>query len=65
MRSDILESKDQILQWIEENQSKAYMSKQLNCKQETLNRYLALMEIEYSGNQSGKETQNDFRRILN
>ena len=57
MRSDILESKDQILQWIEENQSKAYMSKQLNCKQETLNRYLALMEIEYSGNQSGKGTQ--------
>lgn len=57
MRSDIIESKDQILQWIEENQSKAYMSKQLNCKQETLNRYLALMGIEYSGNQSGKGTQ--------
>ena len=57
MRSDILESKDQILQWIEENQSKAYISKQLNCKQETLNRYLTLMGIEYPGNQSGKGTQ--------
>ena len=59
MRTDILEQKDQILQWIEENQSKAYMSKQLNCKQETLNRYLKLMEIEYDGNQSGKgQTRN-------
>lgn len=54
MRSDILEKKDQILQWIEENQSKAYMSEQLNCKQDTLNRYLKLMNIEYAGNQSGK-----------
>lgn len=56
MRTDILEQKDQILQWIAENQSKAYMSKQLNCKQETLNRYLKLMEIDYDGNQSGKGT---------
>lgn len=54
MRSDILEKKDQILQWIEENRSKAYMSEQLNCKQDTLNRYLKLMNIEYAGNQSGK-----------
>lgn len=54
MRTDILEKKDLILQWIDENQSKAYISKQLNCKQETLNRYLDLMNINYSGNQSGK-----------
>ena len=54
MRSDILEQKDQILQWIDENQSKAYMSQQLGCKWETLNRYLKLMGIEYAGNQSGK-----------
>ena len=46
MRSDILEQKDQILQWIDENQSKAYMSQQLGCKWETLNRYLKLMGIE-------------------
>lgn len=62
MRSDILESKDQILQWIEENQSKAYISKQLNCKQETLNRYLTLMGIEYAGNQSGKGIQKAQRK---
>ena len=54
MRSDILEQKDQILQWISENKSKAFMSKELGCKQETLNRYLEKMGIEYTGNQSGK-----------
>ena len=54
MRSDILEQKQQILEWINKNQSKAFIAKQLNCKQETLNRYLDLMDIEYKGNQSGK-----------
>ena len=54
MRNDILEQKDQILKWIDENQSKAYMSKQLGCKQETLSRYLVKMGIDYSGNKSGK-----------
>ena len=32
MREDILEQKDLILKWIDENQSKAFMSKQLGCK---------------------------------
>ena len=54
MRSDILEQKDQILRWISENKSKAFISKELGCKQETLNRYLEKMGIEYTGNQSGK-----------
>ena len=54
MRTDILERKDDILIWIKENQSKAFICSQLNCKQETLNRYLQLMDIEYKGNQSGK-----------
>lgn len=56
MRTDILEKKEEILQWIKENQSKAYISKQLKCKQETLNNYLKKMGIEYEGNQSGKGT---------
>ena len=38
MRTDILERKEDILQWIEENQSKAFMAKELHCKQETLNK---------------------------
>lgn len=54
MRTDILEQKDEILQWIEENQSKAFICKQLSCKQETLNSYLAKMGIDYKGNKSGK-----------
>ena len=54
MRTDILEQKDQILTWIEENQSKAFIARQLHCKQETLNNYLIKMGIEYNGNQSGK-----------
>lgn len=54
MRTDILEQKEQILQWIEENQSKAFISRQLKCKPETLERYLKIMDISYAGNQSGK-----------
>ncbi len=54
MRTDILERKQDILNWIEQNKSKAFICKELNCKQETLNRYLQLMNIEYKGNQAGK-----------
>lgn len=53
-RLDILKRKNEILQWIEEKQSKAYICKQLECKQETLNKYLDLMKIEYNGQQSKK-----------
>ena len=53
-RDDILERKSEIEEWIEQNQSKAFICKQLNCKQETLNRYLGIMGIVYAGNQSGK-----------
>lgn len=54
MRSDILEKKSQILIWIDENKSKAFIAKELGCKQETLNKYLEKMGIKYAGNQSGK-----------
>lgn len=54
MRTDILEKREQILTWITEGQSKAYMCKELHCKPETLNNYLEKMDIVYSGNQSGK-----------
>lgn len=54
MRTDILERKSEIEQWISENQSKAFMCRELKCKQETLNSYLKKMGIEYAGNQSGK-----------
>jgi len=54
MRNDILERKQEILQWISENQPKAYMCRELKCKPETLNSYLKKMNIDYEGNQSGK-----------
>ena len=54
MRTDILEKKEDILKWIEQNQSKAFICRQLQCKQQTLNSYLQKMGINYAGNQSGK-----------
>lgn len=52
MRNDLFDAKDQILQWIDEERSKAYMCRQLKCKQETLNSYLNKMGIEYTGQQA-------------
>jgi hypothetical protein len=57
-RADILERKNDILKWIEENQSKAYMCRELKCKPETLNSYLKKMNIEYAGNQGLKGKKN-------
>ena len=54
MRTDILERKEEILQWIEEEQPKCYICQQLGCKQDTLNSYLKKMGIEYAGQQSKK-----------
>ena len=54
MRTDILERKEEILQWIEEEKPKRFMCEQLNCKAETLNSYLKKMGIEYAGQQSKK-----------
>ena len=54
MRTDILEKREDILTWIDENRSKAFIAKELNCKQDTLNKYLEQMGIVYKGNQSGK-----------
>lgn len=54
MRNDILERREEILLWISQNQSKAFMCRQLNCKPETLNSYLEKMGIEYKGNMGSK-----------
>ena len=53
-RTDILEKRNLIEKWIQENRSKAYIAKELHCKQETLNKYLEQMGLNYQGNQSGK-----------
>ena len=54
MRTDLLEKKEQILQWISENRSKAYMARELGCNPKTVNTLLDRFGIQYSGNQSGK-----------
>lgn len=54
MRTDILERKEDILQWIREERPKSYMCQQLCCKQTTLNSYLEKMGIEYAGQQNKK-----------
>lgn len=53
-RLDILEKEAEIRQWIQENQTKAFICKQLHCKPETLNSYLKKMGIEYAGNPQRK-----------
>ena len=54
MRTDIEQKKDLVLQWIEEGRTKASMSRELDCKPETLNRYLTKWGIDYQGNPGGK-----------
>ena len=54
MRTDLLEQKEKILQWISENRSKAYMARELGCNPKTINPLLEKLGIIYSGNQSGK-----------
>lgn len=58
-RTDILERREDILKWIEEHQSKAFICRELKCKPETLNSYLKQMDIEYNGNQGLKGVRRD------
>lgn len=57
-RNDILEKKDLILKWINENRSNAFMCRELKCKPETLKTYLKKMGITYKGNQGNKGFSN-------
>ena len=50
MRQDILGREQEIRQWIYENKSKAFIARQLQCKADTLNKYLNKMGIGYAGN---------------
>lgn len=62
MRKDILEKKPKILEWLSDNQSKAFMCRQLKCRPSTLNNWLEKLGITYSGNQSGKGIKKDPKR---
>ena len=61
MRNDILENKDKIIQWINDDQSKSYMCREFKCKPTTLNMYLEKMGITYKGNKGmkGKKISNN------
>jgi 5-methylcytosine-specific restriction endonuclease McrA len=54
MRIDILERKEEILQWIAEELPLCEIKTRLRCKHETLRTYLKQMGIEYAGQQNKK-----------
>jgi len=54
MRTDIENRKEEIKEWINTNQSKAFMCRELKCKPETLNWWLDKLGLNYNGNQGGK-----------
>jgi transposase-like protein len=57
-RLDILDRKEDILEWINNQESNAEIARRLGCKVQTLNRYYKKLDISYSGNQgaSGHKT---------
>lgn len=66
LRTDILERKEDILKWINEKQSKAFICRELKCKPETLNSYLQKMNINYEGNQGlkGLKQSNQYKTAI-
>ena len=54
MRTDILERKEEIEQWIAEGKTKAQMARDLDCNPKTINSVLKRLGLEYSGNQGCK-----------
>ena len=54
MRTDILERKEEIEQWIAEGKTKAQMARDLGCNPKTINPVLERLGLEYAGNMSGK-----------
>ena len=54
MRTDILEKRSQIEEWVAANVSKAEIAHRLHCKHTTLTHWLDVMGIKYNGNQGGK-----------
>lgn len=62
-RIDILERKDEILQWISENESNAEIARRLSCKVDTLKSYYKKLGIEYIGNQGLKSKRTDPKRL--
>jgi hypothetical protein len=62
IRTDILNRKEDIIRWVSENKSKAFMCREFGCKPETLDSYLSKMGIIYKGNKGGKGIKIDPKR---
>ena len=54
-RPDLYEREIEIIEWISQNKSKTWISKQLNCKRDTLEKVLKSMNICYKGTQGKRE----------
>ena len=54
MRTDILERKEEIEQWIVEGKTKAQMARELGCNPKTINPVLERLGLEYAGNRGCK-----------
>ena len=54
MRKDIIDKKDLIKSWIDEELPKCEIAKRLGCKQDTLNSYLIKFGIVYKGQRNKK-----------
>jgi hypothetical protein len=54
MRTDIIERRLEIENWIASRRPKAFMCRELRCKPSTLNSYLQKMSLSYAGNMGGK-----------
>lgn len=54
MRTDILERKQEIEQWIAEGKTKAQMARELGCNPKTINPVLERLGLTYVGNQGSK-----------
>lgn len=62
MRNDIVERKEEILKWIEDNESHAEIARRLECKVDTLKSYFKKWGIEYKGNKGLKGKKTDPKR---
>ena len=62
IRTDILERKADILNWIANKESNTEIARRLNCKLDTLKSYYRKMGITYAGNQGMKGKKSDPKR---
>lgn len=61
MRQDILARKHEIVGWVKDSKSKAFMCRELGCRPETLDSYLKKLHIVYTGNKGLKGQKTDTR----